>query len=64
MACQDCGSKIARLRQGDLILCNRCFDKRFSQAHSKSQMYLNVTVAKNHLKHYEGKFTLSKVKEM
>ena len=39
MASQDCGSKIARLHQGDLILCNRCFDKRFNQPHSKK---LNV----------------------
>ena len=50
MSCQDCGRKTVRLRQGDLILCNRCFDKRFSQQHSKKP---NVFECSNCKKSFE-----------
>ena len=54
MACQNSGGKTARLRQGDLYFVTDVLIRDLVNRIQKSQMNLNVTVAKNHLKHYEG----------
>ena len=64
MSCQNCGSKTARLRQGDLIPCNRCFDKRFSQQHSKKPNVFECSICKKSFETLRGRnLHLAKSKE-
>ena len=46
MACEDCKKEEGKLRQGDLILCDTCHEKRSDGQHTKSAILYQCNTCK------------------